>query len=355
MTPPTRRSTNVTGAVSRLAASSEGSGPDRRPSTNVAGKNPLAPITEALVAGAARLRIPDGATIVLAVSGGPDSTALLHGAAALAPDQGWRLTVAHLDHGLRETSAGEGALVASTAAGLGLPAEVQRVEVAGLAASEHRSLEDAGRQARYRFLEEVAAGLGPEALIATAHTADDAAETVLLRLVRGSGLRGLRGIPARRGRIVRPLLHARRAVLRAALDAAGISYLTDPSNTDLAHARNRVRAELLPALERLNPAAVEALVRFGRLASDDDDLLDALATAELTRRRDTTDATIDWHRPPARALGRRVLRLAVGDPVPSAERIEALLDAAEGPRGGVSIELGGGRRASVRERRIRLD
>lgn len=305
--------------------------------------------------GVAHLQLPDGVAIVLAISGGPDSTALLHGAAQMAPDRGWRLTVAHLDHALRPTSADEAAAVAATAAGMGLPAEIRRTDVAALAASEHRSLEDAGRQARYRFLEEVAALQGAEALIATAHTADDAAETVLLRLARGSGLRGLRGIPARRGRIVRPLLHARRAVLRAALDAAGIAYLTDPSNADLAHARNRVRAELLPAVERLNPAAVEALTRFGRLAADDDDVLDALAAAELAQRRDPADATIDWHKPPARALGRRVLRLAIGDPAPSAERIEALLDAAEGPRGGVTIELGGGRRASVRERRIRLE
>jgi tRNA(Ile)-lysidine synthase len=192
-------------------------------------------------------------------------------------------------------------------------------------------------------------------LIATAHTADDLAETILLRLGRGSGLRGLRGIPPRRGRIVRPLLQARRATLRAALDAAGIPYATDPSNSDLAHARNRVRAELLPALERLNPAAVDALARFGRLAADDDDLLDALAAAELAQRRDATDSSLDWHRPPARALGRRVLRLAIGDPAPSAERIEALLAAAEGPRGGILIELGAGRTASVRERRIRWE
>jgi tRNA(Ile)-lysidine synthase TilS/MesJ len=153
---------------------------------------------------------------------------------------------------------------------------------------------------------------------------------------------------------VRPLLHARRAPLRAALDAAGIAYLTDPSNEDLAHARNRVRAELLPAIERLNPAAVEALTRFGRLAADDDDLLDVLATTELARRTEAGDGDIDWYKPPARALGRRILRMAIGQPAPSAERVEALLDAAEGPRGGLTIELGAGRRASVKARRIRI-
>lgn len=349
-----RRPTNATGAPSRQRTVGRNSEPAARGSTNGAGTAPLAPITDALTEGAARLRIPDGADIVLAVSGGPDSTALLYGAAALAGDRGWRLTVAHLDHALRASSADEAAAVAAVSVGQGLRAEVRRADVAALAAAEHRSLEDAGRQARYRFLDEIAAALGPDALIATAHTADDAAETILLRLARGSGVRGLRGIPARRGRIVRPLLHARRAVLRTALDAAGIQYLTDPSNADLAHARNRVRGELLPALERLNPAAVEALVRFGRLAADDDDLLDALAAAELARRRDDEDGAIDWHHPPARSLGRRVVRLAIGHPAPSAERIEALLDAAEGPRGGVVIELGGGRGASVRERRIRL-
>jgi tRNA(Ile)-lysidine synthase len=349
-----RRRTTKDGAKSPLTPVRTKSSPETRSSTTLRGNPALHRIIEALAEGVERLHIPDDAAIVLAVSGGPDSTAMLHGSAALAPERGWRLTVAHLDHGLRDTSASEAAGVASTAAGLGLPVEVRRVEVAALATAEHRSQEDAGRQARYRFLEQVAAGLGPEALVATAHTADDAAETVLLRLARGTGLRGLRGIPVRRGRIVRPLLHARRAPLRAALDEAGIAYLSDPSNEDLAHARNRVRAELLPALERLNPAVVEALTRFGRLAADDDDLLDALAAAELTRRREAADASIDWHRPPARALGRRILRMAIGEPAPSAERVEALLDAAEGPRGGLTIELGAGRRASVRERRIQL-
>jgi tRNA(Ile)-lysidine synthase len=317
--------------------------------------DPLQPICDALAAGATSLVIPDGTTMLLAVSGGPDSTALLHGAARLAPERGWRLAVAHLDHALRAGSADEAAAVAASVVGLGLPVEVRRADVAGLAASEHRSMEDAGRQARYRFLEETADRLGADTFIATAHTADDAAETMLLRLARGSGLRGVRGIPARRGRIVRPLLGVRRAMLRAALDAAGIDYVTDPSNTDPAHARNRVRAELVPALERASPGAVEALLRFGRLAADDDDLLDTLASAELAARTAEDGQSIDWHAPPARALGRRTLRLALGDPAPSAERIEAVLDAAGGPRGGVSIELGGGRRAVVRERRIGLE
>ena len=322
----------------------------------VGGSNPPSAtslLADAVNRGARALAIPDEASIVLAVSGGPDSMALLHGAAQLARTdaRAWRLTVAHLDHALRPDSADDADFVAEAAASLELPSELRRTDVAALARRTGRSLEEAGREARYAFLEDVAEVSG--ALIATAHTADDAAETVLINLMRGSGLAGGRGIPARRGRVIRPLLGERRSKLRALLAEAGIAFRDDPSNEDLAFLRNRVRAELLPMLEQLRPGAVEAVARFARLAADDDDLVDALAAAELARRRGA-DGSIDWHEPPSRALGRRVLRLAIGEPVPSAERIEAALEAAEGPRGGISIELGGGREASVRERRIRI-
>jgi tRNA(Ile)-lysidine synthetase-like protein len=299
--------------------------------------------------------VPADASLVLAVSGGPDSTALLHGAARLVSsgERHWSLTVAHLDHALRGGSAADADRVREMAAELGIPVRVARTDVAALARVEGRSLEDAGRQARYRFLEEEAESIGRGSLIVTAHTADDLAETILLRIVRGSGLRGLRGIPARRGRIIRPLLSERRVDLRDALDAAGITYAIDPTNLDPTHAeRNRIRAEVLPVLERMNPRIVEALQRLASTAAADDALLDALAAAELARRRSADG--IDWHRPPDRAIARRVIRMAAGEPAPSAERIEALLDAAEGPRGGLTVELGGGREASVRERTITI-
>jgi tRNA(Ile)-lysidine synthase len=307
----------------------------------------------AIVAGGAeRLGLPSDAPIVLAVSGGSDSMALLYGSARLVETdaRGWRLIVAHLDHALRPESPLDATFVAEAAQALGLPCKVRRTDVAAQARAEGRSLEEAGRAARYRFLEEMAPGHG---LIATAHTADDAAETVLINLLRGSGLSGVRGIPARRGRVVRPLLGERRAALRALLDAGGIAYRDDPSNADPAYLRNRVRGELLPLLEELRPGAVDRIGRFARLAADDDALLDELAAAELARRSGA-DGTIDWHDPPGAALGRRVLRLAIGEPAPSADRLEALLDAAAGERGGVTIELGGGRSASVRGRRIRI-
>ena len=314
--------------------------------------HPLDGLAASVARGLHSLEVADDAALLLAVSGGADSIALLHGTAELvrSGQRRWSLTVAHLDHALRSTSGEDAAFVAEVAASLGLAAEVRRLDVAGLARAAGYSVEEAGRDARYRFFDEIAE---PGALVATAHTADDAAETVLINLVRGSGLAGARGIPARRGRIIRPLLGERRSTLRGLLDAAGLAYRDDPTNLDPAFLRNRVRAELLPALEAVRPGAVESIARFARLAADDDELLDLLAAAELQRRRTSTGA-IDWRDPPARALGRRVLRLAIGDPAPSAERVEALLDAAEGPRGGLRVELGGDREASVRERAIHI-
>lgn len=310
--------------------------------------DPVGRLAALVLDGARRSAISDDARLVLAVSGGADSMAMLHGAARLGR---WPLTVAHLDHGLRNDSADDAAFVADAAAALDLPAVVHRTDVAALSRAEGLSIEEAGREARYRFLDEVA---GDDGLIATAHTLDDSAETVLLNLLRGSGLTGAAGIPPRRGRVVRPLLHARRAELRALLDEAGQGYRDDPSNDDPAYLRNRLRAEVLPLLEELRPGTVERIARHSRLAADDDALLDDLAAAELARRRDA-DGRIEWHDPPAPALGRRVLRLAIGSPAPNAERIEALLDAASRERGGVRIELGGGRFASVRGHRIRID
>jgi tRNA(Ile)-lysidine synthase len=314
--------------------------------------SPEAALAALVVLGADAISVERDADLVLAVSGGPDSMALLHGAHHLVRTDAvaWRLTVAHLDHGLRAGSAKEAVFVEDVASRLGLPFRLGRADVVALAGDEGRSIEEAAREARYRFLEEVA---GDGALIATAHTADDAAETVLLHLLRGSGLAGARGIPARRGRIVRPLLAVRRDVLRDLLEAGGLEFRLDPSNDDPAFLRNRVRADLLPLMEALRPGAVERISQFAKLAADDDAFLDELAAAELAER--TIDGQVEWRDPPPPALGRRILRLAAGDPAPSAERIEALLDAAAGPRGGIRIELGGGRSASVRGRRIRFE
>jgi tRNA(Ile)-lysidine synthase len=321
--------------------------------TNSPDPGPMSALCARLEASLGRLGVADGAPLILAVSGGPDSMALLHVSARAAPRHGWRLIVAHLDHGLREDSADDAQFVTDAASRLGLEAKVSRTDVAALAAERGDGIEEAGRMARYAFLEEVAAAAGSDAVILTAHSADDQAETVLLHLARGTGLTGLSGIAERRGRVVRPLLGVRRPQLRAALDEAGVHYRVDPSNDDRRFSRNRARAELLPAFEELHGRAIEGVGRMASQAASDDGLLDALALTVLAARR-SADGWIDWRPEPPPAIAARVVRAAVGAPAPSTERTEAIVAAASRGRGGRVIELGGGRRAVLRAGRVRV-
>ncbi|HEX3555803.1 MAG TPA: tRNA lysidine(34) synthetase TilS [Thermoanaerobaculia bacterium] len=195
---------------------------------------------------AADLASGDG--VVVAFSGGPDSTALLWGMSRLAPCLSIRLFAAHLDHALDPGSAARAAAAADLAAQLGVPLIAGRCDVrAGRLAGE--SDEAAARRERYAFLDETRRRLGAR-WVATAHHQDDQAETVLLRLLFGSGLEGLAGIRPAHGTVLRPLLGAPRAELAAAVAAAGLAPVDDPTNRDLGVPRNRVRHRLLPALHR---------------------------------------------------------------------------------------------------------
>jgi tRNA(Ile)-lysidine synthase len=191
-----------------------------------------------------------GEAVVVACSGGPDSTAMLDALARLAPPRGLRLHVAHVDHGLREGSADEAEVVAAAAARHGLPFSAL---TAGVAASGS-SLQDRARDARHLALRELAAGAGATA-IALGHTADDQAETVLMRALSGATPRGLAAMGDRTGALARPLLRAWRADVTAYCSALGLATLEDPSNADPRFLRARVRHELLPALEAVFPAA----------------------------------------------------------------------------------------------------
>ena len=200
------------------------------------------------------------ARVLVAVSGGPDSVALLH--VLLAWDRGCEADcefhVAHLDHGIRgEASAEDARWVADLAERLGLPCHQQRVDVPARVAERGGSLETVARDERYRFLAETARRAGC-VRVALGHHADDQVETVLARLLRGTGLRGLAGMPVRRTlpggppgcEIVRPFLTASRADIMQCLDRHDLTYRADATNADVAHQRNWVRHELLPMLER---------------------------------------------------------------------------------------------------------
>jgi tRNA(Ile)-lysidine synthase len=218
-----------------------------------------------------------GDTVIIGVSGGADSVALLHILVTLALSLGVTLRVLHVDHGLRAESAWDADFVRRVGTRLGVPVEVTRVTVDG------GSVEAAARAARHAALEAAADRAGA-ARIALGHTEDDQAETVLMRVLEGSGVRGLAGIPAVRGRIIRPLINARRTDVVAHLEEVGLPWLEDPSNRDLRFLRNRVRHQILPVVaDACEGDVVTSLTRVGRLARATIDTVDRLAEAELDR------------------------------------------------------------------------
>ena len=202
---------------------------------------------------AAPLAAGDG--VVVAFSGGPDSTALLWGMSRLAAARGLLLAAAHFDHALDPGSRQRAEGAARLAGKLGVALVTER---AGEFGPRGESPEAAARRARYDFLERTRAALGAR-FTATAHHLDDQAETVLLRLLFGSGLSGLAGIRPRHGAVVRPLLALPRRRLLEAVAAAGLAALDDPTNRSLSVPRNRVRHRLLPALEAAEPGCEENL------------------------------------------------------------------------------------------------
>ena len=221
-----------------------------------------------------------GREIVAAVSGGMDSMCLLHLLHTCGVDWGIRVTAAHFNHRLRGAeSHRDEAFVRDWCRARNIPCVCGGADVAAFAAERHRSVEEAARELRYAFLRETAG----ERTILTAHHADDNAETMLLNLLRGTGLKGLTGIPAERQGIVRPFLEIPRAELAEYAAAEGISYVEDSTNALEDAARNVLRHRVLPVLKELNPRAVENMTRTAALLAQDEAALERGAQ-ELLRR-----------------------------------------------------------------------
>ncbi len=304
--------------------------------------------------------LPPGTRLGLAVSGGSDSVALLRLGAELAGRAGWILTVLHIDHGLRgDASAADAAWVEALAGRLELPVQVLRGSLPDV------GLEDAGRQLRYGWFRQLLAG--ELDAVATGHTLDDQAETVLAHLLRGAWTAGLGGIhPIMRaadlpgdaqpsgGVVVRPLLGERRAALRTWLGSLGQDWREDETNTSPAFTRNRIRHRLLPALSEFNPQASEHLAQVSVLAREDESwwqaeveriLPDLLLPGRAVRGGGRASSTLPGMQSLAMevarlralhpALGRRVLRAAAGQLGVSVDfkETDRLLTLLEGPAG----------------------
>ena len=260
--------------------------------------------------------------------------ALTDALATLSRVKGFRLVAAHLDHGLRPESGDDATFCASLCQSLGVAFRVGTAAVRARARREHSGLEDAARRERYAFLRRVKEEEGATA-IAVAHTRDDQAETLLLRLLRGAGSTGLSAMRPQNGDVIRPLLAVSRLAVQRHLEARSLGWREDPTNADPAFLRNRVRHELLPLLEaRFNPRLRETLARTASLLADEAALLAEMAEGLWKRagRVEAGEAVVlcrelaEAPRPLARLALRRALAEAGGLAGVAASHIEKLLE-----------------------------
>ena len=291
-----------------------------------------------------------GMRVVVAVSGGRDSVTLLHLLTALR--ESWRLDVlaAHLDHRMRPDSGDDAHWLQALCASWSVPL------VAACALRAPRSEADA-RSLRYDLLRSVARTVRADA-VATAHHRDDQAETVLMRIARGTGIRGLRGIAARRGRLVRPLLAFDRAAIDAYCAAAGLGWREDPTNAQPTYLRNRLRAGLMPALGGAAARRIAALAdAAGAVEAGWAAPLEEMERAAVTRTERgyaiARDALAGYD-PAARARLLRLLCARLGT-VPGRTALDAALDLIEVGSAGAGIDLGGGVRLERGLSVMRLD
>ncbi len=258
-----------------------------------------------------------GDKVLVAVSGGPDSTALLHILYRLKDDLGISLHVAHLNHMFRgKESEKDASFVAETAQRYGLPATVESVDVPSYRARRRLSNQMAAREVRYRFFLECAGQVGASR-VALAHQADDQAETILFNFLRGSGISGLKGIlPVRDGIYIRPLLNVRRSEIESYCSEMDLAFRQDLSNLKPVYTRNRIRLNLVPLLEEeYNPRLVPALLRLGEICREEDSYLERLAAkafqgALLESNTGLVSLSLDRLVDLPPAVRRRVLRRA---------------------------------------------
>ena len=296
---------------------------------------------------------PEGGVILCAVSGGRDSVCLLHYLTTIAPRRGFTVAAAHLNHRMRPEAQRDEDFVRGLCREWNVPFYTEAAPVYEIAARWGLGVEETGRRLRYDFLLRTADAIGA-AYIATAHHAQDQAETVLLNLLRGTGPEGLGGIPPVRGRIIRPLLQTGRAEIEDYLQKNGLPHVEDSTNQDTHYARNRLRRELWPQLETVNPAVTRAIGRTAEIVRGENAYLDTLAAERLPAEGTAVETAALLAAPePLRPRMVRLLldRLPTGKKDVSAVHMDAVLALAEG---GGTLDLPGGARAVCRNGWLRL-
>ena len=307
-----------------------------------------------------------GETVVVAVSGGPDSMALLHVLSRLSLGLKLKLAAVYVDHGLRPAETiHEAEVVRFQAQLLQIPCRIGRLDVPACVQQKKLSEEHGARILRYEFLDKTAVELSA-AKIALAHTADDQAEEVLLRLIRGSGRTGLSGMKMiRSNRFVRPFLRISKSRLLQYLSDRKIPFLEDSSNLERVYLRNRVRLDLLPQLEKYNPNIRQTLRQTARILGDEEDLLAGLAKAARTDVVQSLPAEktgqpcglwldinrfLNLHR----AIQRRVVETIFieMDGLPSFKKIEQVLYLAESGQGGGILHFSRGLRVVKKRKEL---
>ena len=292
---------------------------------------------------------PPGSHVLVAVSGGSDSVALLLLLRDLAENGKFSLAgLAHLNHGLRATADRDERFCRDLADRFHVRIAAKQEDVKGFARGRNLSVEDAARRIRYDFLEQAADAFGADR-IAVGHTQDDQAETLLLQLIRGAGLTGLAGIRPRRGRIIRPLVDAARGDLREYLADVGQGWIEDESNADLANPRNRIRHRVLPELDCAAGALTRpAIARAAGLAREDSEWLDELSArryeqlAQPSEDGVTIEASALAAEPPPirRRVLLKALRVAAEGREVGLDHVDAAAAALAGSAGGADFPGG---------------
>lgn len=227
--------------------------------------------------------LKDCKSITVALSGGADSVSLLHSLKMLQQELGIQLSACHVNHNLRgQESDGDEAYVRSLCEELKVPVRVFSVDVSGSVA-KHQSVEERARELRYEAFCEAANSLGSK--VATAHNACDNTETVLLNLLRGTGLKGLCGIPPVRDYLIRPLILCTRDEIEEYCIENGLKYVTDSTNASTAYTRNKIRLELIPGLLEINPSLHEGVGRMTFALGEDSRFLEDMAKTAITQAK----------------------------------------------------------------------